>query len=62
MLGSSIPAQVWKPDTLETNLTNTFSFVFAVPNRTRTLKKVLPGTRTEAAQQLDAVERLRGSR
>jgi len=54
-----VTAAVWKPDILETSLTNTFSFVFAVPNATRPLKKVLPATRTEAAQQLDAVARLR---
>ena len=54
-----VSAAVWKPDKLETNLTNTFSFVFTVPNASRPLKKVLPATRTEAAQQLDAVARLR---
>ena len=97
-----VSAAVWKPGTRESNLSNTFNFVFEIPEppraerrygprprstlqedgasirplqksaearspswvdarRPRPLKTVLPGIRSEAAMQLDAIERLAAS-
>jgi len=54
-----VPAAVCKPGTRESDLTNTFSFVFDASGAPRPLKNVLPLFRTEASMQLDAMERLK---
>lgn len=54
-----VTAAVWKPGTRESDLTNTFSFVFDASGAPRPLKNVLPLFRTEASMQLDAMERLK---
>ena len=53
-----VTAAVWKPGLRESTLTNNFSFVFDASKAPRPLKDVLPVVRTEAAMQLDAIERM----
>lgn len=52
-----VSAAVWKPSKRESTLTNTFSFVFAVPDAPRPLKAVLPASTGEAKLQLAAMAR-----
>ena len=53
-----VTAAVWRPGLRESTLTNNFSFVFDASKAPRPLKDVLPVVRTEAAMQLDAIERM----